>query len=348
MPPSRNRRMVQDGTSHASELKAQSTRAYQVPKRGVLSRLPVSWVPYAELSRIEKPGGLYGVYMAYLLGLGYGGSVFSPTLSPGTLAYSAAILLVYCVFHRGAACTANDIMDREFDREVARCRNRPVARGALTPGQAWLWYFVQVLGTASTIACLPSPMLALIYAIPIQILGSIYPLSKRLTDFPQLILGLPIAGGILMAAASVGLKPLDTSSLAIVGATASLTASHYIWTVIFDYVNACQDTSDDIRAGVRSMAVRYHDTDAFITTLGTAQVACLLLTGILAGFSLAYFVLAVGGNAICLMAMVKTVSRSRSDICGWWFAWGGLLVSGTTAMGLLAEYYCRFCDENCA
>lgn len=71
------------------------------------------------------------------------------------------------------------------------------------------------------------------------------------SSFPQLVLALPIADGILMASASAGLNPFDMSSLATVGFTVPLTASHYIWTVIFDYVNACQDKADDIRAGVR-------------------------------------------------------------------------------------------------
>lgn len=39
--------------------------------------------------------------------------------------------------------------------------------------------------------------------------------------------------------------------------------------------------------------------------------------------------------------MAKTVKRSRPDICAWWFSWGGLLVSGTTATALFAEYYGR-------
>ena len=86
------------------------------------------------------------------------------------------------------------------------------------------------------------------------------------------------------------------------------------------------------------MAVLYQNTDAFISVMGAAQVGCLLATGLLAGFSPIYFVGAVGGNALWLAAMVKTVKRSRPDICGWWFAWGGLLVSGTTALALLAEY----------
>lgn len=106
-----------------------------------------------------------------------------------------------------------------------------------------------------------------------------------------------------MAAASVGLNPFDVSSLSIAGSTAALTMSHYIWTTVFDYVNACQDTPDDEKAGVRSMAVRYQDTTAFIATLGAAQVGCLVLAGVLAGFSPVYFVGAVGGNIIGLVSL---------------------------------------------
>ncbi|KUI59731.1 4-hydroxybenzoate polyprenyltransferase, mitochondrial [Cytospora mali] len=309
------------------------------PTKGILSKLPPSWVPFAELSRIEKPGGLYGFYMAYLIGLGYGACLVPAAIPPSTIAQTAAVLLVYNVFLRGAACTVNDILDREYDRQVARCKNRPVARGAVTPAQGYVWYAAQTVGAAASIACLPNPTLALAYAVPIQLVVSLYPLGKRFTDFPQLILSAPIAGGLLMASASVGLDPFDMSSLAITGATASLTLSHYIWTTIFDYVNACQDTRDDIEAGVRSMAVRYHDTKAFITTLGAAQVGCLVLTGVLGGFSPIYFIGAAGGNALWLTSMAMTVKRSRPDVCAWWFAWGGLLVSGTTAAALFAEYY---------
>ncbi|KAF3766658.1 putative UbiA family prenyltransferase, partial [Cryphonectria parasitica EP155] len=311
---------------------------YTPPTKGILSKLPSSWVPYAQLSRIEKPGGLYGFYMAYVIGLGYGACLLTPAVAPSSLASTAAILLVYNVFLRGAACTVNDILDREYDRRVARCRHRPVARGAVTPAQGYIWYAAQTVGAGAAIACLPNPLLALGYAVPIQLVVSLYPLCKRFTDFPQLVLSAPIAGGVLMAAASVGLDPFDMSSLAIAGATASLTLSHYIWTTIFDYVNACQDTPDDVKAGVRSMAVRYHNTTAFISTLGAAQVACLAVTGVLGGFSPIYWVGAVGGNAMWLTIMARTVKRSRPDVCGWWFAWGGLIVSGTTGAALFAEY----------
>lgn len=306
------------------------------PVKGILSKLPLSLVPYAELSRIEKPGGLYGFYMAYLIGLSYGACIAMPGPSLAFVIITAGKLLVYNVFLRGAACTVNDILDRDYDRQVARCRSRPVARGAVTPYQGYVWYGLQTLGVGAVIATLPNPLTMLAYAVPIQLSVSLYPLGKRFTDFPQLILSAPIAGGVLMSAAAIGVDPFVTPATA--AATASLFMSHYIWTTIFDYVNACQDTADDIKAGVRSMAVRYQNTDAFISVMGAAQVGCLIATGALAGFSPVYFIGAAGGNALWLAAMVKTVKRSRPDICGWWFAWGGLLVSGTTALALLAEY----------
>lgn len=306
------------------------------PVKGILSKLPLSLVPYAELSRIEKPGGLYGFYMAYLIGLSYGACLATPGPGLILLAGTAGKLLVYNVFLRGAACTVNDILDRDYDRQVARCKTRPVARGAVTPFQGYVWYGIQTLGAGAAIACLPDPLTMLAYAVPIQLAVSLYPLGKRFTDFPQLILSAPIAGGVLMAAAAIGVDPFITPATA--AATASLFMSHYIWTTIFDYVNACQDTADDIKAGVRSMAVLYQNTDAFISVMGGAQVACLVATGVLAGFSPIYFIGAAGGNALWLAAMVKTVKRSRPDICGWWFSWGGLLVSGTTVLALLAEY----------
>ncbi|KAI0468057.1 UbiA prenyltransferase family-domain-containing protein [Xylaria cf. heliscus] len=320
--------------------KLQNPKIQSPPARGILSVLPASWVPYAELSRIEKPGGLYGFYMAYLIGLGYSASIVTPAPTLAALTIIAGKLLIYNVFLRGAACTVNDILDRDYDRQVARCKNRPVARGAVTPSQAYVWYGVQTLGAGAVIACLPSPLTALAYAIPIQLVVSLYPLCKRYMDFPQLVLSAPIAGGILMAAATLGLD-LSSASPQLIGATASLFFSHYIWTTIFDYVNACQDTTDDIKAGVRSMAVRYQNTNAFISILGAAQVGSLAITCVLAGLSPITFIGVVGGNAAWIVAMVRTVKRSRPDICGWWFAWGGLLVSGTTSLALFAEYLNR-------
>ncbi|KAI8945369.1 hypothetical protein F4801DRAFT_584505 [Xylaria longipes] len=92
------------------------------------------------------------------------------------------------------------------------------------------------------------------------------------------------------------------------------------------------------------MAVRYKNPTTFISVLGATQVGCLAVTGILAGFSPIFSFGAVGGNAAWLMAMAKTVKRSRPDVCGRWFAWaieqpeaGRVRVSRFTRLGVRGQ-----------
>ena len=107
---------------------------------------------------------------------------------------------------------------------------------------------------------------------------------------------------------------------------------------MLDYVNACQDTTDDVKAGVRSMAVRYRNTGIFIAVFGTFQVCFLVVTGALSGLSSVYMLIAGGGNSIMLLAMACTVDRSEPDTCAWWYLHGSVLVQGTTVVALFVEY----------
>ncbi|KAL1980166.1 hypothetical protein VTN96DRAFT_4597 [Rasamsonia emersonii] len=311
---------------------------WQPQTKGILSVLPPSWVPYAELMRIEKPGGLYGFYFPYLIGLSYAACIAQPVISPAFLASTSAAFLVWNVFLRGAACVINDNFDREFDRQVARCQLRPIARGAVTPLQGHVFYWALTAIGAGLVSQFPHATQCFWHAIPIHALVSLYPLAKRWTDFPQVVLSIPLSWAVFMSCSALGVEPFTMQDTALALATTSLAASQAVWIVIFDYVNACQDTVDDIKAGVRSMAVRYRDTFAFISVLGTAQVGLLVAAGWLAGLSPVYYTVACGGNALWLAIMAKTVNRAKPHISAWWFAWGSLIVGGTTVAGLLAEY----------
>ena len=314
---------------------------YQRPQRGFLSILPPSWVPYAELMRLEKTGGLYGFYFPYLIGIGYAASVTQPIPSPSFVLSTGAIFLAWTVLLRGAVCTINDNLDREFDRKVARCRSRPIARGAVTPVQGHLWFVAQSIAAAVVATQLPHATQCFYHAIPIHFLLSVYPLAKRVTDFPQVVLSIPLAWAVFMSCSSFGLDIFTMQNAALTSASACLFASQAVWIIMLDYVNACQDTADDVKAGVRSMAVRYQNTSAFLTVLSVAQVALMTAAGLLGGMSPVYFTTACGGNAVILAAMVKTVDRARSDICAWWFLRGSILVGGTTVIGLFGEYFMK-------
>ncbi|KAI2634011.1 hypothetical protein GGS21DRAFT_123358 [Xylaria nigripes] len=146
--------------------------------------------------------------------------------------------------------------------------NGPRRRDAMTASQVYVWYGLQTLGAGAAIATLPNPPIMLAYAVPIQLSLSLYPLGKRFIDLPQFILSALIAGGVLMTVADSGVDTFLTPAMA--AATTSLFFSHYIWTTIFDCVNACQDTVDHIKASVCGKAVLYRYTDAFISVLVTA------------------------------------------------------------------------------
>ncbi|MCJ1263256.1 Para-hydroxybenzoate--polyprenyltransferase, mitochondrial precursor (PHB:polyprenyltransferase) [Lobaria immixta] len=337
---------LQSSTSKKAEPAVTKYPPWTPPQNGFLSILPPSWVPYVELMRLEKPGGLYGFYFVYLIGIGYAASIAEPIPSPAFVLSTSAILLAWNVFLRGAVCTINDNLDREFDRQVARCRTRPIARGAVTPIEGYVWFVIQSLVAAAIVTQLPFSAQCFHHAIPIHFLLSVYPLAKRVTDFPQVVLSVPLAWGVFMSCSAIGIDPMTMQTGGIAAATTCLFVSQAIWIITLDYVNACQDTVDDIKAGVRSMAVRYQNTFAFISVLSTTQVSLMVAAGLLGGMSPIYFIVACGGNTVMLVAMASTVNRSRPDVCAWWFLRGSILVGGTTVVGLFGEYFSRFNDKN--
>ena len=309
------------------------------PTKGLLSHLPPSWVPYAELMRLHQPGGMYGGYFPYLIGIGFAASAAPIPPPPSYILPQCLHFLLWLVLLRGAVCTINDNLDKDFDRQVARCRNRPIARGAVTPADANVWYLIQTMAAFSVVVAMPYTKECLGHAAFIFIMLSIYPLAKRVTDFPQVVLSVPLGWAVFMACSAFGLEIFSKSRPFL--SIACLFGSQAVWIVLLDYVNACQDTNDDVKAGVRSMAVRYRSTSAFIGTLGTLQVCLIAITGLSSGLSLVYVLIACGGNAAMLLWMAKTVDRSRPETCAWWFLHGSILVQGATVMGLFAEYLSR-------
>lgn len=225
-----------------------------------------------------------GFYFPYLIGLGYAACIPEPIISPTVLLYTGGLLLVWNVVLRGAACTINDNLDRDYDRQVARCRLRPIARGAVTPTQGYIFYAVETIVAVAIVTQLPHSADCFFHAVPILALLTLYPLAKLVTDFPQVVLSVPLAWGILMACSALGVDAF-TAPGAVVGATSCLIASNMPWMILLDYVNGCRDSTDDVKAGVRSMAVRYGNTAAFISVLSTARVSLLIATGILADLS---------------------------------------------------------------
>ncbi len=292
------------------------------------------------LRRIDAPRQTFGVlchYVPYLIGLGYGACLTDSAPSPTHLPGLYGLFPIYCTILRGAACTRNDNVDQELDRQVALTKLRPIARGAVSTTQANMFTVALPLTEIPVFTVLPAA--CAYHAIPINFFFECYALMKRITHYPQFVLGFPFAWAILMSCAALNVNPLSNQRIL---PTMSLFVANILWTMIYDAVYAHQDIRDDIKAGVKSMAIRFGDSSKEpATALTTIQVALLSYTGWLAGLSPVYFILTCCGTAVTLGQMIAEVDLKEPFSCARFFHRGFWYVGGSIIMGFAAEYTAR-------
>jgi len=145
---------------------------------------------------------------------------------------------------RGGGCTWNDILDRDFDAQVARTRDRPLPAGEVTVAQAAAWLTIQLAIGAAILFSFNT------YAVWVGVaslsLVFTYPLAKRVTFWPQFVLGLAFNWGALLGWAAVRGELSWSPALLYIGGI--------LWTLGYDTIYAHQDRRDDPAAGVRSSA----------------------------------------------------------------------------------------------
>jgi len=331
---------------------------YKRPKHGIFNILPDAWVPYAELMRLDRQAGFWAFYWHYLIGLGFAVNVepFSSNIDIKTLAFLAAYLYIWTTVFRGITCTWNDNLDQDFDRQVARCSVRPIPRGAVTTFQAHLFVAVQIVAGALILS--PSSTSVFTHALLDGILLFIYPLLKRCTDFPQVELGFGLSYAIFIVSSMIGkdpLAPLFDPSLDIAGSLSRLRQSSQfrsatylylagiLWSVIFDTIYAHQDYEDDLKAGVKGLAVRLgrNGTKPALSTLAALQAYCLVLAGRNGGFGAAYYAISCAGTAVVLAKMLWSAKLDDSKSCAWCFGPGSARVGAAITIGLFADFWLK-------
>ena len=181
---------------------------------------------------------------------------------------------------RGAGCTINDMYDIDLDKQVVRTRDRPLASGELTKQQATKWLAVQ-LGVSSLILFSLNTQTIVLGMCSLLLVGT-YPLMKRVTDFPQLYLGLTFNLGALMgysaATGNLGLTPF------------ALYGAGICWTMVYDTIYAHQDKVDDLKVGVKSTALTFGDrTIQICSNFTTAMGLSLFLAGMAGELGPSYF-----------------------------------------------------------
>ncbi len=327
------RKISRSAHSEAVPSSATVVPIYEAPQTGFISYLPQTWIPYAELMRLDKPAGTYYLFFpclfSTLLAASYTASSLSPVLATTLCFFSGALIM------RGAGCTINDLWDRNLDPHVARTRLRPIARGAVTPFKALTFTGFQLLAGLGVL--LQFPPSCLYYGIPSLLLVATYPLAKRVTHYPQFVLGLTFSWGAFMGFPALGVDLL--ADAAALKAVATLYASCVSWTVLYDMIYAHMDIKDDAKVGIKSIALRHEkETKAVLSGLAVVQVGLLAAAGSAVGVSPVFFIGSCGSAAATLGVMIWKVRLKEVSSCWWWFRNGAWLTGGGIAGGMLAEY----------
>src|SRR5512134_1289438 len=201
-----------------------------------------SWSrPYLRLARLDRTIGSWLLLMpcwwSAALAAGISGHV-------GSLALTLLLFLIGAFVMRGAGCTWNDITDRDLDARVERTRSRPLPAGQISVTQAFAFLVLQALIGLAVL--LQFNRFAILTGIASLVIVAVYPFMKRITWWPQVVLGLAFSWGALMGFA-VTLGRIDLTAL-------MLYAGSIAWVIGYDTIYAHQDTEDDALIGVKSTA----------------------------------------------------------------------------------------------
>ncbi|OAL32839.1 4-hydroxybenzoate polyprenyl transferase [Fonsecaea nubica] len=198
-------------------------------------------------------------------------------LSTTALFFSGALIM------RGAGCTINDLWDRNLDPHVERTRLRPIARKAVSVENAIVYLGAQLL-TGLTLL-LQFPLTCLYYGVPSLLLVTVYPLAKRVTHYPQFVLGLTFSWGAIMGFPALGIDLVSNPEA--LAAAAALYASCVAWTLSYDMIYAYMDIKDDVKVGIKSIAQAHqHNSKTALGVFSAAQIGLLATAGYFAGAGL--------------------------------------------------------------
>ncbi|TKR68011.1 hypothetical protein L596_024064 [Steinernema carpocapsae] len=292
----------------------------------VVTSSPTPLQPYLRLMRVDKPIGTWLLYWpcTWSIALAAPAGAF-PSL------YMLSLFGAGAFFMRSAGCVINDLWDKDFDKKVERTRSRPLASGELNTRQA-----VGLLGGLLSVSLgilLQLNWLSVAVGASSMALVVGYPLAKRYTYWPQVVLGLTFNwGAILGYSAIANSLPLSTVLPLYAGALS--------WTLVYDTIYAHQDKADDIMIGVKSTALRFgENTSYWLTGFSTAAIAGVGLSGYMADQTWPFY-LALSGTAAHLLWQVGTLKINNGEDCWKKFRsnqWLGLMMF----LGIVAGNVCK-------
>jgi len=186
------------------------------------------------------------------------------------------------VIMRGAGCTINDMWDKDIDTKVERTKNRPLAAGDITQLDAIVFLSAQL--SLGLLVLLELNLESIMLGACSLGLVTTYPLMKRVTYWPQLVLGLTFNWGALLGWCA-------TQGTVNWNACLPLYLSGVCWTIIYDTIYAHQDKLDDLQIGIKSTALRFgENTKLWLSGFAAAMLTGLTTAGMVCNQTIPYYV----------------------------------------------------------
>ncbi len=284
------------------------------PTPAVPDAVPGNWVdrlapaaarPYLRLARFDRPIGAWLLLFPCWWSLALAEHVNRSTMaSLWPSLGSAALFFIGANVMRGAGCTYNDIVDRDYDAGVARTRNRPIPSGQVTVRQAAI--FMVALCLIGLLVLLQFNAATICLGISSLALVAIYPFTKRFTYWPQLVLGLTFKWGALVGWTAARGRIEWPAILLYAGCV--------LWTIGYDTIYAHQDKEDDLAMGLKSTAIRFGAaTKCWVAGFYVAALALWAAAAHLVGGG---FVLMIGLTAAGLLLAWQVMTLDTEDASG--------------------------------
>ena len=224
-----------------------TNRVADAPRRNWVDRFaPAAVLPYCHLARLDRPIGTWLLFWPCWWSLALAAHWQGNGLPDIWL---MVLFGIGAITMRGCGCTYNDLVDREYDGRVARTRSRPIPSGRVSVFQAKAFLVFQALVGLAVL--LQFNWFAVVLGAASLLVVAVYPFMKRITYWPQFVLGLAFNWGALLGWAVVtgGLHP----------APVVLYIAGIAWTLGYDTIYAHQDKEDDALIGLKSSALKLGD-----------------------------------------------------------------------------------------
>jgi 4-hydroxybenzoate polyprenyltransferase len=231
--------------------------------------------PYLRLARLDRPIGSWLLLLPCWWSVGLAAAAAATNVN----LWHVVLFFIGAFAMRGAGCTWNDIVDRDLDARVERTRSRPIPSGQVTVTSAALFLALQALVGLAVL--LQFNRFTIGVGCASLAVVAIYPFMKRITYWPQIVLGLAFSWGALMGWPATFARLDPPAFLLYAGAIA--------WVIGYDTIYAHQDREDDALIGIKSTALLFRErTKPMLALFYSLAVLFIALAGWSAGAGIVF------------------------------------------------------------